>query len=1229
MSRLARLLRVFFVWWLPALALMVTLVVGLAFWLMASERGTRFLLTTVAAQFDGEAEQIRGSLLKGVRADRFALSLPGLDVSVTDLDLVVDWKALQHSLVHVNNLSASRVDIALTSQPDKEPDEASGPVDIQLPVRIAVDSLSLGEFTLTQDGEPLPIGLSGLQGTLAAGPTGAQVRVNALRVGHEIAQTDVEAEVVLDRLADPWPLTAHIVAAANAQPPDSPLCLDRVWASTQAAQGEKPSGKASAKGAPGEKPSGKASAKDTQGEKSSGKASAKDAALTGKDQTANTAGLAAAQAAVCTVVVNIEAEGSLEAMNVKARADGSGVALDAVADLTPRSLFPLRSARADLSLPDGSGLNADVTWNSESVDGAVRDQLSGKLDVRRLDVGRLVGDVIPPALLTLAANFDVSLRNQQALERAAIDLVIDPASRWNRQPVKGHVRGQVVADTAADAIADPLAALRVDDLDVDVQVAENRLRAAGNLGQSASAITLDLAAPRLAALWPDVPGAATLKGKIGGTVAAHQGDLAASYTPARSRPGQLGLAPANASLRLKGGWGPGRGDDAQARLVGWRGTLDTLKASHAGFGVDLAREISLSFLPQAVAPQWQWQVGAANIAVSLPNRQSMTLNHQGSRGGGGRWETAGRIDNAVVNRELVRGIMGAIDPEALKRDDREQGHVNKLSPGAARQIALDASWDLKFAGALSGQARLARRSGDLLIPGDPPVPLGLRELAVDLTVRPTSGAGSRLDARLNAVTARMGTINGSAQVMLVGLGLAPNQPIQARVNADIADLGWVGLFTGDAVEIGGAVNASIEASGLPGKDWKTSGTVRAKGLKVVQIDNGIRLFDGTLSARLADNNVVLESLRFPASLRVLPTEWRTRTWITEEADAKNGYIEARGQWSLLDSAGRIGVTVHRFPIVQRSDRFAMITGNVDIDAALPRLTITGDLKADAGWVSLEILQSVPTLDDDVRVRKPGDKDKVDVPMQAGMNLKFDMGPRFYISGMGLNSGIVGNIQILLNAGRLSGAGQLRTRGGRIEAYGQGLQLRRGTVTFQGALDNPVLDIEALRVNQQVQAGVKVGGTAQRPRIDLVSYPDVTDVEKLSWLILGRGPDDSGGEAALLLSAGASLLTGDEPFYRKFGLDDVSVRSGAIGSSGSILPDRTVVTSVNRASDDLATQFVVASKRFANGITLSLEQSMSGSGTVGRASYQLGRGLSADLKGGTVTGLSLVYRTFFQ
>jgi len=43
----------------------------------------------------------------------------------------------------------------------------------------------------------------------------------------------------------------------------------------------------------------------------------------------------------------------------------------------------------------------------------------------------------------------------------------------------------------------------------------------------------------------------------------------------------------------------------------------------------------------------------------------------------------------------------------------------------------------------------------------------------------------------------------------------------------------------------------------------------------------------------------------------------------------------------------------------------------------------------------------------------------------------------------------------------------------------------------------------------------------------------------------------------------------------------------------------------------------------------VEQAMAGSETVGRASYALSRRLSVDLKGGSVNGLSLIYRTFFN
>ena len=1286
------------------MVLLLAVVLGFAFWAMGTQTGTRILLTTAANQLDGEAVGVSGTLLEGVSAQRLAIKLPGVDVAIDDLNLVVDWKALNARRVHVRALSAKTLTVAL-SDTDKPAEDDTGPAGpLSLPVDIAVDRLAIDQFNFTQNGQPLPVALSRLQATLAANGNGAQLRVNSLHIDHPIAKTDLQAEINLASLNDPYPLEARLIAAATGIGADSPLCLDQYLdpagralvrdtdgkpikagaaaidgksaalkpaVTGKAATGKSATGKSATGAATGGKSAtGKSAAAKSDAAQSNAGKPAKSAAMSPRDryramtataavydaaliaqpaaglpsQTAGTDGApsaAASAGASCPAVVTVHANGSLDALTIKLNGEGSGLTLAANADLTPRGLFPLRRADAAVTLADGSGLTAQVDWTTEQMEGFVRDVLKGTLATRRLDVARLAGGAMPQALLTTDLAFSAELRDQSALQHAQVDLTVAEGSRWNKQPLAGKVAARVATDTLAtpaapgqsqSAEAEALAGFRIDNVDIDLKLGPNKVQAQGSLGATESAITLAATAPRLDAFWPDLPGGADLKARLAGTIAAHQGELTARYTPANARENALGRARADAALAFNGGWGKGAGTDPQSALVGWRGQLSKLTASHAGFDVGIARQIEVAFLPDAQAPQWQWQVGAAEVGVGFPNKQRMTLAHAGSRGGAGRWETAGRIDNAIVSPALVESIMRVVDPDAAQQTARERGRVNARPSDAARSIGLDASWDLKFANALSGQARIARRNGDVMIPGDPPIPLNLQALAVDLVAKPTGGAGSRVDATINVATAKMGTVKGNASAMLNGLALDEKQPLRAKLDANIADLAWVSLFTGDSIELGGAVTASIDTQGTLAGPWRTTGTIRGSKLRVIRIDDGVRLFDGTLSARLEDNTVILDSLRFPASLRVMPDEWRTRTWITENEGAKGGYIEAKGRWNLVESVGNVRVDVHRFPALQRSDRYAMISGVLNIDAALPRVTITGDLTADAGWVSLEILQSVPSLDDDVRVVRPGTQTQASAgtPMQMSMNLKFDMGPRFYITGMGLDAGLIGNIQIVMDDGRLSGVGALRTRGGRIEAYGQKLQLRRGTLTFQGALDNPILDIEALRTGEQVEAGVRVVGTAQRPRIDLVSYPDVDDVEKLSWLILGRGPDESGADTALLLSVGTALLGGGEPFYRRFGLDDVSVRSGAIGSSGSLLPDRTVAGNVNRDSDsDLATQFLVASKKFANGITLSVEQAMAGSETVGRASYALSRRLSVDLKGGSVNGLSLIYRTFFN
>src|SRR3546814_12357689 len=88
--------------------------------------------------------------------------------------------------------------------------------------------------------------------------------------------------------------------------------------------------------------------------------------------------------------------------------------------------------------------------------------------------------------------------------------------------------------------------------------------------------------------------------------------------------------------------------------------------------------------------------------------------------------------------------------------------------------------------------------------------------------------------------------------------------------------------------------------------------------------------------------------------------------------------------------------------------------------------------------------------------------------------------------------------------------------------------------------------------------------------------------------------------ALLFSVGASFLGSGEPFYRKFGVDEVSIKSGDLGAVGSILPVESVVSGLDSGTSDIERKFITVSKKLASGITLSVQQALSDTGTVGRA-----------------------------
>ncbi|WP_374697783.1 translocation/assembly module TamB domain-containing protein [Alcaligenes nematophilus] len=1349
MAWVRRWFRYFALWGIPFVVIALLLVCGFVYWVLASQAGTSWALRTALPYAQGSAQGVRGTIWDGLSIDHLVLGLPDTHVDIERLRLQANWKELWERRLHVVELSAQKVDVALTSSDEPKSEE---PFTMpELPISIAVDKLALGQFLLTQNGTPLPVAIADLSSALALDSDSAQLRLYDLMVANESIRAGFQGEVELAGLQAPYPARADIQIIARGLTADSPICAKQYLpAYAEPSKSGKPAEKAvvdrSKKTATVE--TAKTSAKAAITRQGQAEASAPSHATPASqpvDQPVDAHGVAGVISSEpegstglvdeeriqepvavpepeplpdCVVNAQITLNGSLEQATLLLNGQGQGYSLDASAELSPLDSVPVRQAKVAVKLPDESSLDADFAWDATQEGVHVQDHFKGQFRSDKLDLHALLGDVLPDALINTQGQFDVVLADKEQLLSADVDVQLLQGSRWNKQAAIGQIKAKASAP-AQPGQADWWRLLSVSDVLTDMKIGDNQVQLKGGFGMSGKA-ELDLLAkmPRAEQLWPGLElGKASAEGQLRGDIAHHTLQLKGQYDLGGKAKGQLGQGMAEADLALEGGWHFAD----QGKAAYWDGKVNRLVADHAGLIVRLQSALPVRFTdalrapeppvqvataeakdqskvegdvagqgaakeegaaqaginpetkgspdtkpaaaanaapsassaaeqakaqagvpenaadktanapkaPEPLAP-WSVRVGAGTLSTTVDGEPWINLRHQESTYQPGQWASRGELLDLVLSEPRIARLLRKVGVE--ENADKAKGGVKiaKNKKTQPPEIDIKARWDLKFNGALSGQVRVDRVAGDVQVFAEPPMSLGLEDLSIVINAKPTSATTSRLDAQMDVRTKEMGYVTAKAQTPLHGLALSENDRKTVSIQANIDDLSWTRLFLGDAMELGGRLNADVNIDVGAKWAWTSRGTVRGRELRFTRLDDGIRLIDGQLDARFDGDIFRLESLTFPARPRVEPQEWRTATWLKESPDAKDGKLTVSGQWNLSTQQGAFDVDIFRFPILQRSDRYAMMSGNINLDMELPRIAITGKVVADAGWFNLDMLGGIPTVDSDVVIVRAGDEPASE-PSQAAtdmsMEIDVDLGPRFYLTGYGVNSGLVGSLRVTMIGGKLTGMGALRTRGGRIELYGQKLLLKRGTVTFQGDITSPILDIEALRTGQAVEAGVKVAGTARKPRIDLVSYPEVSEVEKLSWLLLGHGPDDSGGDMALLLSVGTSFLGDGEPFYRKFGIDEVAMRSGDLGSAGSILPVESVVKSLNSGTSNEERKFIAITKALTADISVSLEQAMADTGTVGRASYRLARGLTAEVSAGTVNGLALIYRWF--
>jgi len=659
-----------------------------------------------------------------------------------------------------------------------------------------------------------------------------------------------------------------------------------------------------------------------------------------------------------------------------------------------------------------------------------------------------------------------------------------------------------------------------------------------------------------------------------------------------------------------------------------------------------------------VFSQWQGKIQALNVSGSQELRLSapvsVFVSMQKIQIGPASWEgSLGKLQLQQLfwspGQLVTRGGMTGLDVVALAKMLRSDLPITGT-------LKVDASWQLELGRRIAGQFGVVRRSGDVLIV-DPrssriqPLALGLQtltfkgQLGHESVVSSLPVSSTPIALMLQLQGAKLGRVSATVSMALPSLSHGSESPqrhsletspLSGSVSMNFPDIlwlsPWVSELTGSGVALRGDVHADATLSGtLAIPDYRVK--INAKKFELGLTDLGVLLPNGSLDALVQPGQLTLSRLHFSQIIKAPPRHEHLRemSWV-----GQTGEVEASGVVDTKNGTGSIAAHWNKFPFLQSPDRWLVASGDAQLIQTNSRWNLTGQLAADAAYFAVP-KQASPKLSGDVVIVDKNAKKSSDTAGNSQAELDFNllMGDNFIFVGRGLDTRLTGDLRIhVRHGGALVATGSIQTSGGSYEGYGQKLSIERGILNFQGPLDNPGLNVSAMRRGLAVEAGIAVVGTVARPQVQLISEPSVPDADKLSWLVLGHASDQmAGSESGLLLAAAGAIFGGDNgknvprELVRGLGFDDFSVASSS-SAPGSQLPVKTVAGDIAAGSSTNDQVFSVG-KRLSPSLTFSIERSLSDATNGLKLTWQLTRRISIIGRAGSDTAIDGQYTFSFD
>jgi translocation and assembly module TamB len=405
---------------------------------------------------------------------------------------------------------------------------------------------------------------------------------------------------------------------------------------------------------------------------------------------------------------------------------------------------------------------------------------------------------------------------------------------------------------------------------------------------------------------------------------------------------------------------------------------------------------------------------------------------------------------------------------------------------------------------------------------------------------------------------------------LQGLNLAVARPFASMVDHLAGQLNGSGRLSG-----------SLLAPRVDGQLQLANGEISGAELPVEFQDLGLNLLIAGTQAQLTG-------------------QWRG-------GEQGRGQLQGSLDWSQA-LALELQLSGQQLPV--RVEPYARLEADPELRLQLSdqRLSISGRIDVPRGAIEIrELPPSTVKLSEDARI--VGEEQDEVAGLNIGMDITVQIGQdKLTFSGFGLNAELAGQVHIGDN---LDTRGTLSLNKGRYRAYGQRLNIRRARLFFAGPVDQPYLDVEAVRKVDDVIAGLRLSGSVQQPTTRIFSEPTMSQEQALSYLVLGRPLGGTGEESNVLGQAALALgLAGSSSITTGIATS-LGIRDFELDTQGSGLTTSVVAT--GKISERLSLRYGLGVFEPANTFALR---------------YELTRRLYLEAASGLASSLDIFYKRDF-